>query len=51
MINTGSGTNYAPSYYIKIFYYKIISTYLYNITISYSSIPYDILLEMFKLKL
>ena len=47
--NTGSGTNSAPFYY-KIFYYKIISMYFCNITISYSSIPYDILGEIFKLK-
>ena len=47
---TECGTNNAPFYY-EIFYYKIISMYFCNITISHSSTPYDIVGEMFKLKL
>ena len=40
-----------PLFNDKILYYKIISMWFCNITISYSSTPYDILGEMFKLKL
>ena len=40
-----------PFSYYKIFYCKIISMWFCNITISHSSIPYDILGETFKLKL
>ena len=47
---TGSGTNNALFKY-NIFYYKIMSMSFCNITISYSSKPYVILGEMFKLKL
>ena len=45
--HTGQGL---PLFYYKIFYYKIISMSFCNITISYWSTPYDILGEMFKLK-
>ena len=38
-------------FYYKIFYYKIISVQFCNITISHSSTSYDILGEMFKIKL
>ena len=47
---TGPSTNNAPFYY-KNFYFKIISMYFCNITISHSSTPYDIVGEMFKIKL
>ena len=40
-----------PSQIISLFYYKIISMWFCNVTISLSSTPYDILGEMFKLKL
>ena len=40
-----------PLFYYKIFYYKIITMLFCNITISYSSTPYDTLGEMFKWKL
>ena len=36
-------------YYIKIFYYQIISMWFRNITISHSSTTYDTLGDMFKL--
>ena len=38
-------------FYCKIFYYKLISMEFYNVTRVHSSTPYDILGEMFKLKL
>ena len=38
-----------PPFYYKIFYHKVISMSFYNI--SYLSTPYDILDEIFKLKL
>ena len=44
----GSNTNNALFYY-KIYYYKIISMSFCNITLAHSSIPNDILGEMFKL--
>ena len=47
---TGSGTTYAPFYY-KIPSYKIVSMSICNIPISHSSTTYDILGEMFTLKL
>ena len=40
-----------PLFYYKLFYYNIISISFCNITISHSSLPYDTLGEMFKLKL
>ena len=40
-----------PLFYYKVFYYKIISMQFCNIKISYLNMPYDILSEMFKLKL
>ena len=48
--STGSGTNNTPFCY-RIFYYEIISMWFCNVTTSHSSTPYDILGEMFKLKL
>ena len=38
-------------FYYKIFYHKTISMWFCSITISYSSPPYDMLGELFKLKL
>ena len=40
-----------PLFHYNIFYYKIISMWFCDITISHSSIPYSILGEVFKLKL
>ena len=48
--NTGPSTNNAP-FLLQIFYNKIIGMQFCNIIISYSSTPYNILGEVFKLKL
>ena len=48
--DTGPGTNNTLLFYRNLIYYKIISMYFCNITISHSSTPYDVLGLMFKLK-
>ena len=50
-LNIQGPAQITPPFNYRIFHYKIISVYFYNITKSHSSTPYDIFGEMFKLKL